>query len=506
MNANATINSILEHSSVSRTGAETSNFVSAPVGLFLWTIIFGCLVKWRSKEALDHTKNNQGIAQWSSTFYTIGGSSLKDFINALPYMLNLAPIATVYLGIHLWQTTGDAFWTFLTFFVGFGAVPIADLIIGEDSYNPTKEEETALRSNIWFRIHTIFYVWAYVASVCYLSKFCGNPDNGVELFSSAFWGISTSAGIASGFGIGCIHELIHRPTFTEMNHGRLVLLFCNYNHFWIEHLWGHHKRVATEEDPASSAINENFWTFIWKCLYLSFVSACRIEAKFQKRHGRTFWTIYNRILVPYFLSLVIDFAIYHYFGPVALGFHLVQSFLTAFLTDNANYIEHYGLRRERLSDKKDEWGWYSDYERPGWMHAWNTGDRITNWMLFKIERHPDHHVNAGRPYQILRTYKESPTYPTGYAGMFVLSWFPPIFRMVMNPIAEKAREDYARQLKSGTYNKIFPAGANNISSAYKKTGEDFFVKGSSEYGGGVDKDADSSGSGAVWNGANKKRI
>ena len=363
------------------------------------------------------------------------------------------------------------------------------------------EEETALRNNIWFRVHTIFYVWTYVASVLYLSKFCGDPDNGVDLFSTAFFGISTSAGIASGFGIGCIHELIHRPTFTEMNHGRLVLLFCNYNHFWIEHLWGHHKRVATKEDPASSAVNQNFWTFIWKCLWLSFVSACRIEAKFQKRNGRSFWTTNNRILVPYFLSFAIDFVIYQCFGPAALGFHLVQSFLTAFLTDNANYIEHYGLRRNRLSDRKDEWGWANDYERPGWMHAWNTGDRVTNWLLFKIERHPDHHVNAGRPYQILRTYKESPTYPTGYAGMFVLSWFPPLFRMVMNPLVEKAEQDYMNQLKTNTYDNIFPKGSNNISSAYKKTGEDFFEKGSSEYGGGDDSGGGKKG-GAVWGSSN----
>jgi len=135
------------------------------------------------------------------------------------------------------------------------------------------------------------------------------------------------------------------------------------------------------------------------------------------------------------------------------------------------------------------------------MHAWNTGDRITNWMLFKIERHPDHHVNAGRPYQILRTYKESPTYPTGYAGMFVLSWCPPLWRMVMNPIVEKAKQDYIDQVKSGDYDKIFPKGSNNISSAYKKAGEDFFEKGSSEYGNDSD-DAAKQG-GGVWAGAGK---
>merc|ERR1712156_1241570 len=142
--------------------------------------------------------------------------------------------------------------------------------------------------------------------------------------------------------------------------------------------------------------------------------------------------------------------------------------LTAFLTDQANYIEHYGLRRERKSEQKDQWGMYSDYERPGWMHSWNSADRISNWMLFKIERHPDHHVNAGRPGQILRTYKETPTLPTGYAGMFVLAWIPPLFYWVMNPLVHKAHADYDKQLKNGMYDKIFPTGVNNISSCYQK--------------------------------------
>merc|ERR1711879_914395 len=181
-----------------------------------------------------------------------------------------------------------------------------------------------------------------------------------------------------------------------------------------------------------------------------------------------------------------------------MGFQIIQSVCTAFLTDNANYIEHYGLRRKRLSDSKDQWGLYNDYEKPGWMHAWNTGDRLTNWMLCKIERHPDHHVNAGRPYQILRTFKESPTYPTGYAGLFVLSWFPPLFFAVMNPLVRKAHADYKQQLADGTYDKIFPKGANNISSVFKKKGEDFFEAGSSEYAGGMDTNESAAAEG-VWN-------
>jgi len=398
--------------------------------------------------------------------------------------------------------TGKDWTTFATFGIGFGVVPLLDLIIGEDSYNPTPEEETALRENKWFSFHLCAYVWAYIGSLGAIAYYIGKESGYVgggpnKLSTTAFWGIASSMGISSGFGIGCIHELIHRPSFFQLYHARAVLLFSNFNHFWIEHLWGHHKRVATDEDPASSALNESLWTFIPRCWYKSFVSALRLENKFHENRGRHWLSLHNRILYPFLWSFAIDFGIYKLCGPMALGFQIVQSILTAFLTDNANYIEHYGLRRKRLSDKKDEWGLNTDYEKPGWMHSWNTGDRITNWMLFKIERHPDHHVNAGRPYQILRTFKESPTYPTGYAGMFVLSWFPQLFFSVMNPLVEKAQLDYQQQLRDDTYKNIFPHGANNISSVYKKVGEDFYEKGSSEYGSGMDNDK-GSGQSAVW--------
>merc|ERR1712039_511469 len=82
--------------------------------------------------------------------------------------------------------------------------------------------------------------------------------------------------------------------------------------------------------------------------------------------------------------------------------------------------------------------------------------------------------------------KDSPTYPTGYAGMIALSWFPPLFFAVMNPLVKKAQEDYKLQVQSGSYETLFPKGVNNISSVYQPVGADFFEKGSSEYCSGID--------------------
>jgi len=182
----------------------------------------------------------------------------------------------------------------------------------------------------------------------------------------------------------------------------------------------------------------------------------------------------------YLASAAIAFGIYSHFGALALKFYLLQGIIVALHIENANYIEHYGLRRRVVSGKRDSDG-EEVFERPGWFHAWDTADRLTNYMLFKIQRHPDHHTNAGRPYQILRTVSHSPTMPTGYAGMFVLSWFPPLFWAVMDPLVERAYEQRAIMESRGIAASAFPKGSNNMSSFFKREGEGFFEKGSSPY-------------------------
>lgn len=171
---------------------------------------------------------------------------------------------------------------------------------------------------------------------------------------------------------------------------------------------------------------------------------------------------------------------YYTAGPKALWFYIAQGFLVALHVENANFIEHYGLRRRVLEGVTESNG-EAVYERPGWFHAWDTADRLTNWMLFKIQRHPDHHTNAGRPYQILRTFAQSPTMPTGYAGMYVLSWFPPLYSAIMDPLVARAYRQRELMEAKGVAASAFPKGSNNMSSLFKREGEGYFEAGSSPY-------------------------
>jgi alkane 1-monooxygenase len=419
----------------------------------------------RYRQAFDLEHNQSGLFQWASVFYN------GDLLSVLPFLCGFIPGLFTFISIYLaGEGTGL---TWLTFFAGYFIVPLVDLIVGENSYNPTEEQEKKLTENVGFRLISLAYTPSYIATVIYGAYVISTRPH---LTTVDLVGIAVSTGVSGGFGIGCVHELIHRPHIAELSMGILATVFANYSHFWIEHLWGHHKRVATDEDPASSNLGDTLYGFLPRCMLKSFTDALDIERRFREKRKKSI--LEDRILLGYATSAVIAYVIYAYFGTAALAVYLAQGFITALHIENANYIEHYGLRRRVVEGKVDRNG-EPIYERPGWFHAWDTGERFSNWILFNIQRHPDHHTNAGRPYQILRTLPQSPTLPTGYAGMFVLSWIPPLYFAIMDPLVENAyrvREDMEAK---GIAASAFPKGSNNISSWFKKEGEGFFEKGSS---------------------------
>ena len=58
---------------------------------------------------------------------------------------------------------------------------------------------------------------------------------------------------------------------------KVALAQTVYGHFFIEHNRGHHVRVATPEDPASSRLGESFWEFLPRTVVGSLRSAWELE-------------------------------------------------------------------------------------------------------------------------------------------------------------------------------------------------------------------------------------
>ena len=75
---------------------------------------------------------------------------------------------------------------------------------------------------------------------------------------------------------------------------------------------------------------------------------------------------------------------------------MIHHFYAWYGLTQANYVEHYGLLRQKLPNGR--------YELPEPRHSWNTNHIYSNLISFHLQRHSDHHANALRPYQALRDF------------------------------------------------------------------------------------------------------
>jgi alkane 1-monooxygenase len=207
---------------------------------------------------------------------------------------------------------------------------------------------------------------------------------------------------------------------------KITLAPVAYGHFYVEHTRGHHKNVATPEDPASSKMGETFWQFLPRTMIGSLRSAWHIEKERLARKGKGVWSLENDNLQSWAMTGALFGALTAWLGWLALPFLLAQAFYGASLLEVVNYLEHYGLLRQKGPDGR--------YERCKPEHSWNSNNIVTNLFLYQLQRHSDHHANPTRRFQALRHFDESPQLPTGYAALVLIAYFPPLWFRQMDPL------------------------------------------------------------------------
>jgi alkane 1-monooxygenase len=241
-------------------------------------------------------------------------------------------------------------------------------------------------------------------------------------------GLAISIGCIGGIGINTAHELGHKKEAHERWLSKIALAQVFYGHFYIEHNRGHHVRVATPEDPASSRMGENFYQFWPRTVGGSLKSAWRLEKRRYARKGKHPFRIGNDVLNAWLMSAVLWGAMVVWLGAGVLPYLVIQAVVGFSLLEVVNYMEHYGMLRQKVGvDDRQR------YERVDPSHSWNSNNIATNVLLYHLQRHSDHHANPTRRYQALRDFEESPVLPTGYAGMIVLAIVPAVWRRVMDP-------------------------------------------------------------------------
>ena len=236
------------------------------------------------------------------------------------------------------------------------------------------------------------------------------------------------------FSIPVAHELMHRTSWYDRASAVIIMTMFSYTHFCIEHVYGHHRNVGTAEDTATARFGESFYAFYHRAIPDGLINAWRLEAIRLRRLGLPVFGFRNRMLRYFSIIVLVYGAVASIFGWIGVVFLSLQSVIGFSTLEVLNYVQHYGLMRRKTTTGK--------YERIRPIHSWNSDHRISNWLLFNLPRHPDHHRHANKSYQLLRHVDDAPQLPIGYFAIFWLPLFPPLWRRIMDPKVEAWRREH----------------------------------------------------------------
>jgi alkane 1-monooxygenase len=335
----------------------------------------------------------------------------------------VSPVFPLLGGLITWATGSELGMWFPPLFL-YAVIPLLDKLLGKDPHNPPEEVVEQLSKDKYYR----YCVYAFVPLQFIALIWSMFAVSGGTLSWFGIVGLGWSIALTNGVAFNTAHELGHKNDRLERWLSKLTLAPTAYGHFCVEHNRGHHVRVATPEDPASSRYGESYYQFLPRTIIGGLKSAWHLEKTRLEGRGLSVWSVQNENLQAWAMSVVLFAGLTAAFGWIVLPFLLVQAFFSATLFEIINYVEHYGLCRQKNENGR--------YERCKPEHSWNSNHLVTNLMLYQLQRHSDHHANPSRSYQALRHFEDVPQLPNGYAGMVVLAYFPPLWRKVMDPKVE----------------------------------------------------------------------
>jgi len=194
--------------------------------------------------------------------------------------------------------------------------------------------------------------------------------------------------------------------------------------------------------------------FIFQSMVGSYKHSWEIENKRCEEAYGTKYTAKNLMIYSTLSSLLFPLTGFFWLGYKAALLQFVIALISSSLLEIINYIEHYGLTRRFISP-------LGKYENVNISHSWNAPYRVSNYWLFKLLRHSDHHENSLKPYQVLASYDESPCLPQGYSVCVIIATIPSIWFEVMNPLVEIYRKglrpskDLLDRINSIIYKYVF---------------------------------------------------
>lgn len=321
----------------------------------------------------------------------------------------------------VFSLASEHIFSYTALFVLFGVIPMIEIFIKGSTENLSKEQEEMVAQNPIFDWMLYLLLPAqYLLLFMFLEK---SHEVGHTAFTRI--GHIISMGLACGvIGINAAHELGHRKSLYERWMSRALLLSSCYMHFYIEHNRGHHKKVATPDDPATARTGEMIYIFWLRSVINSWLSAWKLENERLNRKGKTSLSLQNEMIQYTLIQIGFLLLIWWFYAWTGILYFLLASGIGVLMLETVNYIEHYGLSRNTKGVV---------YEQVKPIHSWNSNHTVGRLLLLELSRHSDHHYNSSRKYPVLRHFEENPQMPTGYPGMMLLSLVPPLWFRVMHP-------------------------------------------------------------------------
>ena len=311
--------------------------------------------------------------------------------------------------------------TFTALIYAFLFIPTMEIVMQKSSKNPEEDDaETGQNKFIYDLMLYLNLPLVYVILIYAINNVATNNLSTLEIIGCTF-----SVGVMLGAnGINVAHELGHRTKMFEKSIAKLLLIPSYYAHFYIEHNHGHHLNVATPDDASTARLNQNLYGFWFQSVVGTYKKAWQIQFKINRDAGKKFLNFQNDMLWLSLFQLMFPILIYLIFGLQGLMFSIFTGIVGFLLLETINYIEHYGLLRNKNKSGR--------YERVTEQHSWNSNHTLGRLILYELTRHSDHHAKSTKKYQTLENKQTSPQLAYGYPTSMVIAFFPPLWFTIMN--------------------------------------------------------------------------
>jgi alkane 1-monooxygenase len=230
-----------------------------------------------------------------------------------------------------------------------------------------------------------------------------------------------SCGLTTGIaGIVLAHEMLHQRSAKNKLLGTALIHLTSYPHFKLQHLYGHHPNVATDDDYSSAQHGQSLYNFLFRSIVLGGLSTLKRECtRSLKLSNRKFHPRHNRLISLWLIQFIIYILILSLLTPLAVAAFIAQGVIAIFVLETVNYIQHYGLNRSKHS------------RHPDYSCSWDNYS-VTNYALFNLGHHSDHHVHPAKPFYTLNQHNDAPRIPYGYFTLSLIAVLPTFWHSLMN--------------------------------------------------------------------------